>query len=355
MLNNKKYIYSTAKDNLVLTWALAIIFSLFAYPVITIGFGKEDNTTGVIILLSLFPLLAALFIYFAIRDTFSWFAHGRTALLLDPAIGSIGGDIGGTIFLNKIYASDAKFKVVISNIYSYTTRKHNRSINNNSTSTHTEILWEDEGFSEVINVAGKTQLKFRFQIPEGLKESHNFANKSYYWEVKVTQVSDDSSFIRDFIIPVKVSRNTSKHINTKTTNTFPNGIKKMTAFSILPIKEYTYGYEIYYPAFFHKLGMQGLGIFGGIFFIIGFSIAIFASSELAIFIGTIFSIFGTAIILYGLYDFLMETHIYYDDTHIISKRYLLGIPMKEISLKIDDKIKILYLDFLRRPLKKNKN
>lgn len=351
MTDKKKYIYSDAQSDLLGTWFIAIVLSLFSYPIINVGFEKVDNF-GLHMLLALFPLLAGLFIYFSLRDTFSWLRYGKTPLLLDPPIGAIGGDIGGTIFLNSTYTSEDIFKVVLTNIYSITTKRYDSSRKSYKTHTEEEILWEDEGYASVVTATKNSTLQFRFAIPEGLKASRSFMNQSYYWQVLVSYGNTSNTFTRSFIIPVKASSNTSKRLSIESNATLPKGLEKMTAFTLLPLSKTPTGHEIHYPKFSHKLSIQGFGIFGGIFVFVGLSMLLFGDG-FAGFVGTILGMFGTGIVSYGLYDFLMETTISYDDTEIRSKRYLLGIPMKERALILDDKTKISYYNIFRRPIKKH--
>ena len=59
---DENYIFSTDKSGLLVSWLLSIILSLISYPIITKGFSQADNT-GLVLMLSIFPLLAILFTY----------------------------------------------------------------------------------------------------------------------------------------------------------------------------------------------------------------------------------------------------------------------------------------------------
>jgi len=344
-MSDTPYIYSTFKSNLYQTWFITIVLLLLSYPIVMIGFEKAQ-TVGWKVLLSFFPLLAVLFIFFSIRDTYKWIQSGKNPLLLEPSSGEIGGTLSGTIFLHDQYEKDTNFTIRLTNIHLYTKRK------NQKLDTYDDVLWEDEIVVSVQDIDKKNLLKFSFDIPEGLKESSSFDQQHYYWELTVFYGQTNKQKWRRYIVPVKKGNEKKEKKKTFKKEVFKSEYENAAIYKLIPLQKKPLEYVLHYPPFYHKLALQGLGIFGGIFLSIGLTIVFFNQDFLGFFVGYFLALFGFIFIIYGLYDFLLETYISFDDQHISAKRSIMGIALKTVSFKLDNKVTFSRLNFFRKPIKK---
>lgn len=135
----------------------------------------------------------------------SWRKSARTPLYLDPFPGSIGGNFGGYVEINREYYPGAKYKVSISCL-----QKKAKSPGNNSAYTE-KLLWQETGIGDANSYQQRTRVKFRFDIPKGLKQTEISIKKEYIvWLFHIESRSPKSKIVRSYEVPVYTTGELSK-------------------------------------------------------------------------------------------------------------------------------------------------
>ncbi len=350
-------IYSQAKSSLFGIWFGALGVSLIAIPIYTRGL-EQANNTGVKILLMAIILLAMFLMYSAIRETLSWFFHGRTPLFLDPPTPAVGGEIGGTVVLNHRYPLDAKFKVTLSNHYVYTTTSRDTSRSGNGqtrTTHHSDLMWRESSYAHIINQGDQSALEFCFNVPKSLKPTQGSADSGYTWEVSIVLEETKLRFMRTFTIEAKNGKETSKYLSVKASNSLSEYKTQATLYSELPLTQEDETYHLHYLPFTASDASLAIIIFASIFGVIGLGILLFADAGLASFVGSLFFMMGSVGIIYGLYEYFLETRITITKEKVSEKLFLFGILIKETEIDLTQSFKLIYLDLFKQvPKKKSK-
>jgi len=344
-------IYSGAKSTMFTTWFAAVVLSAFSYPIINVGFERAANT-GVSILLTCIVLLALLFIYFAVKETIDWISFGKTPLYMDPPIGSIGGQVGGTIVLNRRYEEGTRFKVTLSNVHYYTTSKlvNGKHI----TQDHNETVWEDEGDASFISEGTQSAVQFCFNIPSSAESTKGTKNKGYYWKLKLSLEDYKHAFVREFSLPVKTGKRKS-NLKLKPLNDITKASAIKRAKEALPLQEIDGNIIINYPSFYLGDVAKGFWIFGGVFAGIGLGILVYAEAGVATFVGDVFSIIGWTIIGTGVYEYVLARKILINDDCIEESAYLFSYELFKKTISRDAPFSIKTLGMFNQKIKKNRH
>ena len=353
----QKNINSTAKGNLVLIWFVTIVLGFMSYFVVTRGYA-QSHTIGVDLILSILPMLAFLFLYLAITDTKKWLKYGKTPLMLDPLVPRVGEELGGTISLNTLYRSKDTFKVILTNVYRYETREWDSHRGRYDVHIHHETFWQEEGYAKVVNHKGKSHLEFLFELPNNLKATSH----DYFWKLEVQEESGSKKFYRQFIVDVEeaweqsdvsVEKNlSSQKKRVDSSKYLPDGVEEMSAFTLLPLIKDANNYRIDYPAYYHKLGLQGVGLFMSIFLLLGLGMLIFGDFGMATFVGSMFTLVGLFFISFGFYDFVIKMEILIEPKSVVQKKYFMGKMIKETTILLEEPIVLEFRDIFRQPLTK---
>lgn len=198
-------IYSSAKGSMLILVFGAIIWNAFSFPVAWFVYLEEGFRNPVIFLVLLFPLVGILLLIGAIKQIRSWRRTGRTPLYLDPFPGSIGGNFGGYVEINRPHIPGTWYKVTITSLHSY------MSGSGKNRSRKERVLWQQSGIGDANGFNNRTRVKFRFDIPEGLKES-DITNGSEYnlWRFHIECTAANAKLDRDFEVPVFATRKLSQ-------------------------------------------------------------------------------------------------------------------------------------------------
>lgn len=134
-----------------------------------------------------------------------WKKSSRTPLYLDPFPGAIGGNFGGYVEINREHRAGAKYKVSISCL-----QKKVKSPGKNS--AHTEkLLWQEAGIGDANGYQQRTRVKFRFDIPKGLKQTDiGNKNECVAWRFHIECSSPKSKINRRYEVPVYTTGELSK-------------------------------------------------------------------------------------------------------------------------------------------------
>ena len=152
----------------------------------------------------LFPLIGLFLIYQSYRHLKRWLTIGKTPLFMDPFPGSIGGNVGGYIEINRKYVNSHAYEVRVSCLYSYETGTgKNRS-------RKERLDWQGLGIASANGFNNRTRVKFRFQIPEGLPESDVIRGKTYHlWRISMSCHDKRAPLERNFEVPVFATKKMS--------------------------------------------------------------------------------------------------------------------------------------------------
>lgn len=214
-VKDKSQINSSEKSSYWILVIVGIIFFLFSTPVIfAIPEEVSRGNNGIFIAL-IFPLtgLAIIFGGWKMRQKFLFF--GPTPLIPSPAIGQVGGQIGGRIDLAQPWAK-RNLAITLSCINTYTSGSGKNS------STHRDILWQEHDKPRDLPNGTGSKLEFCFDVPTGerTQETHNGRGK-ISWEVSVEGLVNFMEFKRSWTIPVEIGTQTS-------TIMIPNAHKEAT-------------------------------------------------------------------------------------------------------------------------------
>ena len=123
---------------------------------------------------------------------------GRTWFKLNHTPGRIGGELAGTIQLEKALHEPGTLQVTLRCLMVIPKRK-------DTDSPRAEILWEDrQAISTGANTVGRhTDYEVRFPIPHDAKPTDDpDSRRRIYWELAVTAHQTGLDFNASFVVPV---------------------------------------------------------------------------------------------------------------------------------------------------------
>lgn len=202
------HIRSGAKTSMITMWAFAIVWNAISLPLI-FAFGKEWEKGNYAILIALlFPLAGAFLLKKAIQISREWLRFGVLEIVLDPFPGSIGGHVGGSLEINKLYDLKARYNVELECVFSYV------SGSGENRSRRESIKWAEVGLAKVESTGRGIRLAFRFNIPDDLPEADIEQSEDYYfWRLKVIADIPGVNLNREYNLPVFKTGKKSRHIN----------------------------------------------------------------------------------------------------------------------------------------------
>jgi hypothetical protein len=182
---------------------MGILFCLISTPVLfAIPEEVRLGNYGIFIAL-IFPLagLGMLFGGWKMRQNFLFF--GPTPLTPSPAIGQVGGHVGGRIDLAQPWEK-RNLNITLSCINTYTSGSGKNS------TTHRNILWQEHDKPlDSPNGAG-SKLEFCFDVPAGERTANTHDGRGrVHWEVSIEGLVNAMEFKRSWKLPVEVGTQTS--------------------------------------------------------------------------------------------------------------------------------------------------
>jgi hypothetical protein len=157
----------------------------------------------------LFPVVGIGLIGWAIKLTREWRRFGASPVTLDPFPGSIGGHVGGTIELNLPYVATNRFLLTLNSLHSY------YSGSGKNRSRKERVLWQDEAIAHSEMTSTGTRLSFRFDVPDGQRESdpQKRGDSYHLWRLNLRADIPGTDLNRDFDIPVFATEQRSQNIS----------------------------------------------------------------------------------------------------------------------------------------------
>lgn len=269
-LNNKDWaspvIRSSAKKALWLMWGFALIWNAIMLPLATKIPGEMHKGEWAMLMVLVFNVLGLVMVIIAIRRTLEWRRFGATLLTMDPHPGAIGGQVGGYIDVKLPYRPGRKFRVVLSNIYSY------MSGTGKNRSRHEQVVWQDIAQVEATHAVQGSRIAFCFDVPDNLNESEEFASKYYKWTVSVSADLPGVDLDRGFDIPVfATGQRSSRNLQHSKVQHATTNEPEPSADSPVHIRHdpASGALVLYYPPGRSKSMAMVLALTGSIFFAVG--------------------------------------------------------------------------------------
>jgi hypothetical protein len=302
--------------------AISAVTPLMAYEEVV------ENRNYLALIALLFPLVGLGLLTWAVRRTLEWRRFGPAPVTLDPFPGSIGGHVGGTIDLNLPYDSTAKFRLTLTNLYSYV------SGNGKNRSRKEEVKWQDELVAHAEPGGKGTHLSFRFDVPEGLDESDAAKKGDSYstWRLNLRAELPGTDIDRDYEIPVYATARQSRYLSDRAVRRRrheQDTISDARVRDVLRIQHGPMGKSMFYPVGRH-LGPNLAGtLIGAVFAVAGWFLVVQEGQTI---FGSIFGGAGALVALGAFYMMTNSLEVSQDGTSVHTVRRWLGIPVHRESM-----------------------
>lgn len=323
---------SSSKQTMYVTWGFATFWNLISAPLPFLMYSEVLEKQNYAALLGLlFPLVGLYLIVWAVRSTLEWKRFGPAPITLDPFPGAIGGHVGGTIDINLPFDSRTSITLTLSNVHSYVSGSgKNRSRNE-------KAEWQDRQIAHIESGPKGTRLSFRFDVPDNLTASDADQSSDDYhlWRLNLKAELPGTDIDRDYEIPVYATGEESRHISHRAIERARSRTDQMNdeaVRSAINMGSGISGREIYFPMGRNIGGALGGLFVGGIFAGAGWWLI---TSEGQHIFGGIFGSVGLLIVIFSFYALLNSLQVTKGSTGLKTVRRILGIPVKQQSMRID--------------------
>ena len=178
------------------SWGMAALWNLISWPTVMVLPEELGRGNHAALLVLLFPVAGIFIIAHAVRLTRSWHRFGVAELTLDPYPGSIGGHVGGCIRIQR-FDFAGEVETVLECVHSFVRRSGSKR------QRRMEVTWQIAGPAEVVPTPDGPEIRFRFDVPEGLPASGDPGRDDYYfWRLSLRAGQPGVSFSRSFKIGV---------------------------------------------------------------------------------------------------------------------------------------------------------
>ncbi len=326
-------IRSSSKASMWNAWLFAAFWNLISAFLPFMVYQEVVSKENYVALVGLlFPLVGIGLLVWAIRRTLEWRRFGPTPVTLDPFPGSIGGHVGGTIETRLPYDSTNQFFLTLPSIHSYISGSgKNRSRRENA-------LWQSEVIAHTESGPQGTRIVFRFDVPEGQRESDAEQKGDAYnlWRLNLRAELPGTDLDRDFEIPVyataKESRNLSQRSLTaaesSSSTAFDDAVHDIVRVSFDGVKK-----RLVYPMGRNFLSNLAGFVITGAFAAVGVYLIV---EEGATIFGSIFGGFGALFAIAALYMMFRSLDVRSEGNTITSIRRWLGIPIRVKRMQRSD-------------------
>ena len=183
-------------------WLFAVIWNLISFPACIAVWDELQSVHGtedyLVLIVLLFPAVGLFLLWLAIKGTILNRRYGRSRLQLDPNPGQAGGQVGGEILLSKALPLNTQCEVRLECLHSRETR-NSKGQKRISTSVERQDALTVRGAQE----AGKTRIRFVFDVPAELPSSQAQSSNWHHWKVHVAADIPGLDLALDFEIPVQ--------------------------------------------------------------------------------------------------------------------------------------------------------
>lgn len=195
--NKTQTLYSNEKSSHKVLMVIGALFFLISSPTIFIIPGEVKQGNYGVFAALIIPLIgiALMRASWKIRENFLFF--GPTPLTPSPSIGQVGGQIGGSITIEKPW-QDRDINVTLSCIHSYQTGS------GDNRRSHSDILWQEHDKPLYRANGNSSLIEFAFDIPASCatNSTHN-GNGDILWKATVNGIIDGKKFNRSWTLPVE--------------------------------------------------------------------------------------------------------------------------------------------------------
>ncbi|MFQ5609167.1 MAG: DUF3592 domain-containing protein [Woeseiaceae bacterium] len=326
-------IRSSSKMSMWTTWGFAAFWNLVSAPAPFLAWRELVEKQNYIVLVALlFPLVGLYLIGWAVRQTREWTRFGPTPVTLDPFPGSIGGHVGGSIELALPYERAHRFVLTLTSINSYISGSgKNRSRKENA-------LWQDEAVAHAESTGTGTRLVFRFDVPEGLRESvADQRGESYdLWRLNLRADLPGADLDRDFEIPVYATGKSSSRISDFRVE--DSASAQQALYDEVVRRNVRVTNDGAFKTLVYPMGRNVVSNFMGFTFGAAFAGAgwFLAFREGHAIFGSVFGGIGALVAISAFYMLFKSLHVRKEAGRIVSTRRVLGIPIKRREMRTSD-------------------
>lgn len=325
------------------SWAGALAFLGFGIAIIAAIVSEEEFAVAMALPVIFAIVLTAVglgILKAAVKRTRTHFTVGTMALQLDPFPGSIGGDVGGRIFthlpIERLNKGPIWVTLVCTEYY----------LSPKSKERHSRNVWQREGLAQAHATGGQCELRFRFELPQGLHPTSSQSDRYHRWFITLHSDLPGAAINRQYEIPVvKSGECSSESLWDVDWREHPQAeqIHLDSVESLLNIEQYSDGIRLHI----------GAGQAAGVklsFMLVGIIVAV-ACGYSAIFtlagwiVGgplLIGCFFGSVVALACLFQLLRSLKVDISHKKIVCSTYLLGIRVWRQSASADQ-IDSLYI------------
>lgn len=193
---DKTRINSTEKSLHKIVMFIGAGIALLTSPILFVIPKELASGNGAILIVIVFPLagLAILSSGWKMREKF--LLTGLTPLMPSPAIGQVGGQIGGAIELPQPW-QQRQLKVYLNCI------NVSSSGSGDNSSSSRSIVWQEWSRPVDKPSSSGSRLEFCFDVPADKPEDGKYGRRgNIHWEVSVEGMVNNKPFKRSWIIPV---------------------------------------------------------------------------------------------------------------------------------------------------------
>ncbi len=200
-VNPSAPIYSGEKFGFWVYGFMAFMFFALSLPgVVAIPDELAQNNYPILLVL-LFPLVALGLGYMSWKTRRNWRYYGPAPLLLDPAPGQVGGDIGGRITLSRpLDRSDLRVTLQCLRV---------RISGGKNRSRKETLEWQADQVPEIHATAQGTELRFCFRPPGELPETDTRGRRQVLWRLLLEGPGAPVALTRTYTLPVARGTRTS--------------------------------------------------------------------------------------------------------------------------------------------------
>lgn len=324
-------IKSSSKSSMYGAWIFAALWNLISAPLPFVLYDEVLHKENYLALVGLlFPLVGIGLLVWAVRRTLEWTRFGPAPVTLDPYPGSIGGHVGGTIDLKLPYDAGHQFAVTLTCIHSYV------SGSGKNRSKKEKALWQENLVAHAAPGANGTRLTFRFDIPDGFKESDTEKDDSYHiWRLNLSAVLPGTDLDRDYDLPVYATATQSRFLSNvavKKSQDMQQAADEQAVRAATNLESASGVKRMFFPMGRHVGSAIGGFVVGGIFAAAGWFLIVQEGHTI---FGSIFGGVGALIAIACLYMMLNSLEVRQVNREIVTVRRLIGIPISRKRMHRD--------------------
>lgn len=187
-------IRSDFKNSLWDAWSYNLLWNGCSLT-LAIFLAPKSYTNGdylVLFFILLFPIIGLIFWFWVFRVTITFLKQGDPLLNMHTYPGVIGGELSGSLEVNRIKTQ--RFKIRISCL----------CINRSHDDTLETPIWTREVINEIETDTNRRRLSFQFDIPSHLPKSDlpKTIGSYYAWTIAIESLDVSPLFTRQYTVPV---------------------------------------------------------------------------------------------------------------------------------------------------------